>query len=145
MYLLRISLNYKGVYCFNPQTGKMIISRHVVHDENVFPFHFGKQLPYVNETFTHLTMPTSIPAHVIVNLPQSQAPTSTLPHDSSGSRHIDSPHDISFSSTSDVSHNVETATSQSVTMLPLLSNAQLVVILPIASSQLPQNINVHHM
>ncbi|KAM1712703.1 hypothetical protein ACFX12_023547 [Malus domestica] len=31
-------MGYKGVACYNISTGKLIISRHVVHDEEVFPY-----------------------------------------------------------------------------------------------------------
>lgn len=31
------ALGYKGVICYHLQTQKLLISRHVVHDESVFP------------------------------------------------------------------------------------------------------------
>ncbi|XP_016649740.1 PREDICTED: uncharacterized protein LOC107881145 [Prunus mume] len=34
---LRYSLGYKGVSCFHPNTYKVVISRHVIHDETQFP------------------------------------------------------------------------------------------------------------
>lgn len=31
-------MGYKGVACYNISSGKLVISRHVVHDEDVFPY-----------------------------------------------------------------------------------------------------------
>jgi hypothetical protein len=31
-------LNHRGYRCYNPLNGKIILSRHVVFDETVFPF-----------------------------------------------------------------------------------------------------------
>ncbi|KAM1541869.1 hypothetical protein ACFX15_011235 [Malus domestica] len=35
---LGYALGYKGVVCYNVETRKMILSRHVIHDESVFPY-----------------------------------------------------------------------------------------------------------
>ncbi|CAL8120112.1 unnamed protein product [Prunus armeniaca] len=35
---LGFSMGYKGVYCYNPQNQKVLISRHVIYNEDVFPF-----------------------------------------------------------------------------------------------------------
>lgn len=31
-------IGYKGVICYEKQTGRLIVPRHVIHDEEVFPF-----------------------------------------------------------------------------------------------------------
>ena len=35
---LGYSLGYKGVLCYNRNTKRLLMSRHVIHNESVFPF-----------------------------------------------------------------------------------------------------------
>ncbi|PRQ57095.1 putative RNA-directed DNA polymerase [Rosa chinensis] len=36
---LGYALGYKGVFCYNVEKNKLWMSRHVVHDETIFPYH----------------------------------------------------------------------------------------------------------
>lgn len=59
---LRYALGYKGVICYHRPKKRLIISRHIIHDEQTFPFHEGSATTYVQEV---AGMPTRH-HHVIV-------------------------------------------------------------------------------
>ncbi|CAL2257491.1 unnamed protein product [Prunus armeniaca] len=61
---------YKEVICYNRDSGRLFLSRHVVHDETVFPF------KHQHSTHTSSSSPVpSSPLLLPVVLPTSPAPT----------------------------------------------------------------------
>lgn len=89
---------YKGVICYNSVTGKFIISRHMVHDETLFPFKFAKS--HASQSSGNLSSPRSTPL-IIVTMPFVVAPPPTSSQSSSAT--LDSPnHDLGSHDTSGI-------------------------------------------
>ncbi|CAL9006084.1 unnamed protein product [Prunus brigantina] len=66
-------LGYKGVLCYNCSTGKFLVSRHVIHDETIFPFKHRFSLP------TSACSPSNVFSPIPVVLPTSTiSPTPDL-------------------------------------------------------------------
>ncbi|CAL2270481.1 unnamed protein product [Prunus armeniaca] len=119
---------YKGVICYNRDSGRLCLSRHVVHDETVFP------LKLMNSTHTSSSsrVPRS-PMLLPVVLPVAPAPTTdsdNIPPQSS------IPPSLHFSLQDSTSSATPPCPS---TMLPVLTDAQLQVILPMRSSSHTDN------
>ncbi|KAM2196223.1 hypothetical protein ACFX1R_030129 [Malus domestica] len=139
---------YKGVICYHPQTRKFILSRHVVHNEDVFPCKSSPAVP--RDQFTHQSTSSAVPDN-------SSSPTFVLPlHHRAASSVSDTmrslssnavPHSMSESVSSILQSQVPVSSSplspQSeqtlpspipASVLPVLHPAQLEVILPPATS-----------
>ncbi|KAI5339260.1 hypothetical protein L3X38_018532 [Prunus dulcis] len=105
---------YKGVICYNSHSGRLFLSRHVVHDETVFPF---KQM---HSTHTSRSFPVpSSPLLLLVVLSTAPTPTTdsdTIPLQSS----------IPPSLHTSLQDSTSSATPPCPsTMLPVLTDAQL--------------------
>lgn len=62
------SVGYKGCICYNIQTHKLLISRHVVHDETIFPAIMMQCTPTQSSSgVSH----SPVPSPIVVNLPIS--------------------------------------------------------------------------
>ncbi|KAM1626584.1 hypothetical protein ACFXTN_013569 [Malus domestica] len=46
-FFLGFAAGYTGVVCYDISSNKLVLSRHVIHDENTFPFKSPKQLSSV--------------------------------------------------------------------------------------------------
>ncbi|KAL6269518.1 hypothetical protein ACE6H2_026429 [Prunus campanulata] len=154
---------YKGVICYNPSTGKLVISRHVLHDETCHPF---KRLPAdVSQVLSMPSPSTSIRVPFLVSVP-----TSDIPNSVQGSENLASPHDHSVSVPTsdsaasehsispDTSPSLSHAVSPSDSIASVLNAHQLQVLVPaisasaINSSSVPEisapsipSGNTHHM
>lgn len=79
---LGYSVRYKGAICYNMQTGKLILSRHVIHNESVFPC---KKLPiHVEDDVLVLQKSRHVP--ILVQLPVSNVNGSVSISDSGSSQ-----------------------------------------------------------
>ncbi|CAL8167719.1 unnamed protein product [Prunus armeniaca] len=112
--LLGYANGYKGVICYNRDSGRLCLSRHVVHDETVFPF----KLMNSTHTSSSSRVPRS-PMLLPVVLPVAPAPTTdsdNIPPQSS------IPPSLHFSLQDSTSSATPPCPS---TMLPVLTDAQL--------------------
>ncbi|PRQ54449.1 hypothetical protein RchiOBHm_Chr1g0313681 [Rosa chinensis] len=76
---LGYDLGYKGVFCYNIEKNKLWMSRHVVHDETIFPYHFhspsssSKQCSSSSTSFQYSSPSMSTPqSHVLPVLHSNQ-------------------------------------------------------------------------
>ncbi|KAM0996802.1 hypothetical protein ACFX2C_006762 [Malus domestica] len=143
------ALGYKGVICFHPKSRKFIISRHVIHDEDLFPY---KSLHTLHNTSQGLSYQDSTyvssPIHSAIFLPQSVS----VPNDVSSLEFVEGQSSIDLSSSTTMNTSLQssgtlshssivlesetTPSSSSSTTLMLLvfDPAQVEVILPLPSS-----------
>ncbi|KAI5332351.1 hypothetical protein L3X38_022480 [Prunus dulcis] len=56
-------MGYKGVLCYNCSTNRFVISRHVIHDESVYPFKHPNTL--------HSNIMSSVSPSLSINLPST--------------------------------------------------------------------------
>lgn len=82
--------SYKGVLCYDRLQDKCIISRHVIHDENTYPFKLPECAKTQSQPILACTPPSSIPILVSL-LPLIVEPT--LSSSSSPSQHPNMPLD----------------------------------------------------
>ncbi|KAI5355953.1 hypothetical protein L3X38_008848 [Prunus dulcis] len=110
---------YKGILCYNVLTGKMVISRNVVHDELVYPF----QPVITSKSVTCISAGNSSSAPVLVPsvLASPSLPLPTDPDISSPLNHLD--------------------TSSTQVSLPVMSEHQFEVLLPPGSRPASPSIN----
>ncbi|CAL8994451.1 unnamed protein product [Prunus brigantina] len=121
---LGYSLSHKGVYCYNMLNQKLHISRHVIHDESLFPFKLLKSPPIS----TTVASSNPRPINISVTLPHTSSQQSTSSAQSSMETHSDLP----------MSNNIESLEFSSGSVLPVTSTNQLEVVLPISP-----NSNIH--
>lgn len=105
-------MGYKGVLCYDLLNQKTLISWHVIHNEDIFPFKNTQCLSPASASQT-ISAPRSPVAIVMTSLPQAQ------PSRSSASS---SP----ATSDSNPSHDDQ--------MIPIFTDAQLEVLLPLPTS-----------
>lgn len=141
------ALGYKGVICFHPKSSKFIISRHVIHNEDLFPY---KSLHTSQNTSQGISCQDSTyassPIHSAIFLPQSVS----VPNDVSSLEFVEGQDSIDLSGSTTMNTSLqsfgtlshysivpeyETTPSSSSTalMLPVLDPAQLEVILSFPS------------
>lgn len=124
---LGFNIGYKGVLCYNIQTKKFIVSRSVIHDEDVFPF---KQVRDTNNTrATQKSFSIQFP-----DTSDRYSPFVTLV-----SNHSDQHIEDSNDNTLQASHQNHHSSSPfgTTSMLPIHSTTQLDVILPISTTPEP--------
>ncbi|CAL8176000.1 unnamed protein product [Prunus armeniaca] len=110
---LRYAPGYKGVICYNPFTGKLVISRHVIHDETCHPF---KRLP---------ASISSVPLLIPVT-------TSATPNSVQGADNL--AYDPAASDPADTSPSISHAVSPSDSIASVLNAHQLQVLVPAISA-----------
>ncbi|CAL9022249.1 unnamed protein product [Prunus brigantina] len=133
---LGYSPGYKGVICYNRVTAKCVISRHVLHDEAVFPF---KQInPGICGQSSQFSSTVSV-APVIVSLPSRpyQAPLNTQdPSSLASDTQVSTSQSQSISSThgslSPIQHHasLDDIPVASTGSVPVLDEQQLQVMFP---------------
>ncbi|CAL8169438.1 unnamed protein product [Prunus armeniaca] len=138
---LGYSLSHKGVYCYNMLNQKLHISRHVIHDESLFPFKLLKSPPIS----TTVASSNQRPVNISVTLPHTSSQQSTSLTQSSMETHSDLP----------MSDNTESLEFSSGSVLPVTSTNQLEVVLPISPDStihessnayaMPRSANCHPM
>lgn len=79
-------LGYKGVLCYNCSTSKFLVSRHVIHDETIFPFKHRFSLPSspcspstVLSPIPMMLPPSATSSLVLASHSSSSAPSITAP------------------------------------------------------------------
>ncbi|KAM1493067.1 hypothetical protein PS1_025262 [Malus domestica] len=153
---LGYALGYKGVVCYNVKTRKMILSRHVIHDESVFPYKILHSTKFSDSSKTVCTTQRPIIVQVpIENVTEGQnfrrANNDEAVHDMPLSISDNSGHSAERSSSlNEVSISESTSLSQGISsapdsypithgsigvpqMLPVHNDTQLEVILPFSS------------
>ncbi|KAM2961779.1 hypothetical protein FF1_031321 [Malus domestica] len=136
---------YKGVVCYDLSSTKLVLSRHVVHDETIFPFKPRLQLS--SGEFHKVQSTTMSP--IIVQIPcfASDSTSSSTHAESSANPDIMEGHSVDSlqvpRSSSPVSQDLNapthssptlsTSTPGTISLLPVHSPSQLEVILPISS------------
>lgn len=63
---------YKGVICYNLQSNKLILSRHVLYDESIFPAKSTSQVPFVITHSSSLAASQSLPIMSLINNLQTE-------------------------------------------------------------------------
>ncbi|KAM1028031.1 hypothetical protein ACFX1Q_040675 [Malus domestica] len=146
---------YKGVMCYHPQTRKFIISRHVIHNEDVFPCKISsaickdqsQDMSYTQEATNHrssaiFVLPVHSPnANIISNIVnispsnevQLSGSESTIPVVQSHFQGLSTTFD---SSTSSPQSETTLLAPQTASVLHVLHPAQLEVILPFETSNI---------
>ncbi|KAI5318095.1 hypothetical protein L3X38_037803 [Prunus dulcis] len=117
---LGYSMGYKGVLCYDLRTHKVLISRHVIHNEDVFPCK-TTQVSTQNQNQSSLSTSTSRspPVAVIVASMPQKSPSAPMLNSSTSSTNSSS------FSRSPVHDNQ---------VLPVFTDAQLEVLLPLESA-----------
>ncbi|CAL9014239.1 unnamed protein product [Prunus brigantina] len=141
------SPGYKGVICYNRSTSRFVVSRHVIHDETVFPFK--------SQSISADSVPISCssqtqPLPICVSLPPCIHALN--PSDISGSispQHVSSQnHSSQNVSISSLESTENPALSSSDSVLSAINDQQLQVLLPaspsVSSSMYPP-VNTHAM
>ncbi|KAB2598442.1 hypothetical protein D8674_001362 [Pyrus ussuriensis x Pyrus communis] len=128
---LGYSQGYKGVICYNLQTKKFILSRHVCFDESLFP---AKLAPYNRparlDRPEEQEQPRSAPVMVSIPSSVSQSHTEIFSHNiHTSDDHVSTESDNQGSGTPDA-HSSPLPTTP---LLPVIDPAQLQVGLPFAS------------
>lgn len=122
MCIFRLAPGYKGVFCYDQLQDKCFLSRHVIHDEHVFPF----KKNHDHDNFKQGKSSTSgvLIASVVVPLPSSSIPQFNDAHSSQ-----------SFGSVIRTpSLNHVSASSFHQDSLPILTDKKFQVIIPFDSS-----------
>lgn len=156
---LGYSMRYKWVICYNPKTGKYIISRHIIFDETMFPSTKVSRSLTVEQSEVMSSKPVSVLIPVLVTMENTVQHTMTTPHhavnivspmqpsrnslfsdtSSSGASH----HATNSTSSASAMQEFETQSSSPNTLsntigtdplLPILNSAQLQVTVPLSHS-----------
>lgn len=130
-------VGYKGVVCYNMQAGKLIVPRHVIHDESIFP---GRKM-YIPVEDDIVVLQKSRPTPILVQLPISNATdqVSIPEHESSQesqsvsvseeqsqSRTVNSGSSMTDSASCEIPHHHHSIPiSSSSPLLPVHQNSQL--------------------
>ncbi|KAI5345179.1 hypothetical protein L3X38_013056 [Prunus dulcis] len=128
---MRYSPGYKGVICYNRSTLRFVVSRHVIHDETVFPFKSHSNLAD-SVPVSCSSKPQPLP--VCVSLPPCIHALN--PSDLSGSispQHVSSQnHSSQNVSISSLESTENPALSSSDSVLSVINDQQLQVLLPVS-------------
>ncbi|KAI5353156.1 hypothetical protein L3X38_006049 [Prunus dulcis] len=141
------SPGYKGVICYNRSTSRFVVSRHVIHDESVFPFK-SHSISADSVPVSCSSKPQPLP--VCVSLPSCIHALN--PSDISGSispQHVSSQnHSSQNVSISSLESTENPALSSSDSVLSVINDQQLQVLLPVSpfvSSSVSPLFNTHAM
>ncbi|CAL2277183.1 unnamed protein product [Prunus armeniaca] len=116
---------YKGLICYNPFTGKLVISRHVIHDETCHPF---KRLPAsISPVLSMPSQSTSIRVPLLVPVTTSATPNSVQGADNLA-------YDPAASDPVDTSPSISHVVSPSDSIASVLNAHQLQVLVPAISA-----------
>ena len=150
---LGFAVGYKGVVCYDLSSNKLVLSRHVVHDENTFPFKnrlllsFGKsnkvqsstrppiivQMPCFASDITTTSTPTHGESSASLEIVEEQTRDSLLVLSSSSQDSQD------LNAHTHNSPTLSTSTQSPISLLPVNRSSQLEVILPISSPVIETN------
>lgn len=122
------SQGYKGVICYNTTTQKFIISRHVVHDESIFPFKQSES-SIQSSTFSSCDPSSFTASPIVVSVSTSMSPYASSTDSSIASSH---PSDVPYLASTSYGNDpvLVTSSAESTQHLPVLNAQQLEVILP---------------
>ncbi|KAI5350578.1 hypothetical protein L3X38_003469 [Prunus dulcis] len=85
---LGYSLGYKGFMCFHPQNQKVVLSRHIIHDELVFPMKNASAFSSQSDSSTPID---SLTPAIVVSMPSSpllpRSPSTSTVSSSDASSH----------------------------------------------------------
>ncbi|KAB2608352.1 hypothetical protein D8674_011520 [Pyrus ussuriensis x Pyrus communis] len=121
------ALGYKGVICYDQQSKKCIISRHVIFEESIFPARLGPSHSGVASAETvNQTSSVVIPFPIPMRSTRGQVEHSQIPFPQN---HI---YADSSASTSNGSYSTTSDTPTPPPLLPVLDPTQLQVLLPLS-------------
>ncbi|KAM0982243.1 hypothetical protein ACFX2A_015487 [Malus domestica] len=137
---LGYSIGYKGVLCYNRNTQRLLLSRHVIHDENVFPFKKSHSSVHISSPV--VSSQQELPRMRYIVVPNSSTPTREEigGNDQSVDMHSMASQSSSLSS-SPVLHS--SSDIQATTLHPSPSSSQVLPVLDLDQNQVSSSPVIH--